>query len=85
MNNKKLIKIYKRKKKKKLIWIIKIKKNKIIIGIDLGIKEYAITYNGINHKHYPNFNKSKDILRIRKSINKINNKGFFRLTDMLEE
>src|SRR5574344_1959672 len=80
MKKKKLIEIYKRKKKKKLIWIIKIKKDKIIIGIDLGIKEYAITYNGSTHKHYPNFNKNKDILKIRKAINKINKKGFFYIT-----
>ena len=79
---KKLITIYKDKKKhkkNKLIWIIKIKKNKIIIGIDLGIKEYAITYNGKFHKHYPNFNKNNDLMKIRKDINEINKKGFFYL------
>src|SRR5574344_1492234 len=80
MKKKKLIEIYKRKKKKKLIWIIKIKKDKIIIGIDLGIKEYAITYNGSTHKHYPNFNKNKDIIKIRNQINEINKKGFFNLS-----
>ena len=79
MKKKKLIEIYKRKKKK-LIWIIKIKKDKIIIGIDLGIKEYAITYDGKCHKHYPNFNKNKDILKIRNQINEINKKGFFNLS-----
>ena len=71
---KKLIKIYKKKhkrKKNKLIWIIKIKKNKIIIGIDLGIKEYAITYNGKYHKHYPNFNKNKDIIYLNSRIKQL--------------
>src|SRR5574344_1274119 len=71
MKKKKLIEIYKRKKKKKLIWIIKIKKDKIIIGIDLGIKEYAITYDGKCHKHYPNFNKNKDIIYLNSRLKQL--------------
>ena len=86
MKKKKLIEIYKKKrKKKKLIWIIKIKKDKIIIGIDLGIKEYAITYDGSTHKHYPNFNKNKDILYLRNQINEINKKGFFNLNKKVDD
>ena len=72
MKKKTLIEIYKKKrKKKKLIWIIKIKKDKIIIGIDLGIKEYAITYDGSTHKHYPNFNKNKDIMYLNSRIKQL--------------
>ena len=67
MKKKHIIKIHRKLKKKHIVYIIR--KKKVIIGIDLGIKEYAITFNGKEFKHYKNFNKvDNELKRLRKQL-----------------
>ena len=67
MKKKQLVEIHKKLKKKHIVYIIR--KKKVIIGIDLGIKEYAITFNGKEFKHYKNFNKvDNELKRLRKQL-----------------
>ena len=70
INKKKHI-IYIYKKKKHIVYI-KFKKNKLIfgIGIDLGIKEYAIIFNNKSNTfiHYPNIYKTSN--KIKELLNK---------------
>ena len=67
MKKKHVVEIHRKLKKKHIVYIIR--KKKVIIGIDLGIKEYAITFNGKEFKHYKNFNKvDSELKRLRKQL-----------------
>ena len=73
MKKKHVVEIHRKLKKKHIVYIIR--KKKVIIGIDLGIKEYAITFNGKEFKHYKNFNKvDNELKRLRKQLVNKNNK-----------
>ena len=88
MKKKHVVEIHRKLKKKHIVYIIR--KKKIIIGIDLGIKEYAITFNGKEFKHYKNFNKvDNELKRLRKQLvnknNNVSNKRFIDDIDKLIE
>ena len=83
MKKKHVVEIHKKLKKKHIVYIIR--KKKVIIGIDLGIKEYAITFNGKEFKHYKNFNKVDSELKRLRSELKYNRNNVSKIIELIEE
>ena len=82
MKKKHVVEIHKKLKKKHIVYIIR--KKKIIIGIDLGIKEYAITFNGKEFKHYKNFNKvDNELIKLRSEL-KYNRNNVSKIIELIE-
>ena len=83
MKKKHVVEIHRKLKKKHIVYIIR--KKKVIIGIDLGIKEYAITFNGKEFKHYKNFNKVDSELKRLRSELKYNRNNVSKIIELIEE
>ena len=82
MKKKHVVEIHKKLKKKHIVYIIR--KKKVIIGIDLGIKEYAITFNGKEFKHYKNFNKvDNELIKLRSEL-KYNRNNVSKIIELIE-
>ena len=82
MKKKHVVEIHKKLKKKHIVYIIR--KKKVIIGIDLGIKEYAITFNGKEFKHYKNFNKVDNELKRLRSELKYSRNNVSKIIELIE-